>query len=98
MRKVFNNRDSVSTEELLSALNAMDESPWGNLRGAELDSRGLAGRLRKYGVKPKNVRIGEHVVKGYDKADLWDVWERYIPSLPIESATGATSATNAGFD
>ncbi len=82
----------MSTDAILKTLNAMEESPWGNLRGKPLDSRGLAGRLKKYGVKSKNLRMGE-ILKGYDKAHLLDAWERYIPSQPMESATSATSAT-----
>ena len=91
LRGVFGERDSLSTEEILNSLNLMEESPWGDLGGRLLDSRSLARRLKKYGVKPKNVRGDSGVLKGYAKADLWDVWERYIPSHPVETATSATS-------
>lgn len=87
--------DHVGSEELLSALHHMDEAPWADLRGKPLDQRGLARRLTQYGVKSRNVRIGERVVKGYSREDLHDPWTRYLPpSLsPPASATSATSAT-----
>lgn len=93
VREAFKERDVLATSDLLEILNNMDEAPWGDLRGKLLDSRGLAMRLKKYGVVPKTVRIGEATPKGYTRENLYDAWERYLPSLPIASATSATSAT-----
>ncbi len=93
VREAFKERDVLATSELLEILNSMDEAPWGDLRGKPLDSRGLAMRLKKYGVVPKTVRIGTATPKGYTRENLYDAWERYLPSLPITSATSATSAT-----
>lgn len=88
--------DRLASSELLEALNRMDEAPWGDLRGRPLDARGLAGRLKPYGVRPKNLRReGEKVVKGYSVDDFLDPWLRYIPAT---SATSATSATGSEFD
>src|SRR5688572_6706012 len=44
--------DRLTTDALLKGLVALDESPWGDLRGKALDSRGLARRLRGFGVRP----------------------------------------------
>ena len=93
VREAFKERDVLATSDLLEILNNMDEAPWGDLRGKPLDSRGLAMRLKKYGVVPKTVRIGTATPKGYTRENLYDAWERYLPSLPITSATSATSAT-----
>ena len=62
---VFGDEDAVSTEEILAALNAMEEAPWSDLRGRPLDARGLANRLSRYGVKSKVVRIGHRTPRGY---------------------------------
>ena len=93
VREAFKEKDVLATSALLEILNNMDEAPWGDLRGKPLDSRGLAMRLKKYGVAPKSVRIGEATPKGYTRKNLYDAWERYLPSLPITSATSATSTT-----
>ena len=109
LREVFGDQDAMSTEAILTALRNMDEAPWGDLKGKPLDPRGLAGRLRQYGVKSTNVRIGDSVPKGYLRTDLHDPWARYLPayresidniqgnvgSPPIGTATSATSATCA---
>lgn len=70
-----------STEHILTYLNGLEESPWADIRGKALDSRSLASRLRKYGVKSQTVRLGAETAKGYKRADLVDSWERYTPDL-----------------
>jgi len=93
IREAFKEKNVLATSDLLEILNNMDEAPWGDLKGKPLDSRGLAMRLKKYGVVPKTVRIETATPKGYIRENLYDAWERYLPSLPITSATSATSAT-----
>ena len=68
-----------------------------DLDGKPLNDRGLASRLRKYGVKPKVVRVGDATPRGYTREDLHDAWARYLSPLSPESATSATSATEAAF-
>ncbi len=97
LRKVFGSHDALATETILTALVAMTESPWGDLRGKPLDARGLSHRLRPYGIAPKSVRIGDTTPKGYSRDDLHDAWTRYLPSPSAGTATSATSATNAGI-
>ena len=93
LKEIFEDRHAMSTASILAALNAKEESPWGDLKGKPLDSRRLAYFLKKYGVRSKDVRLGETVVKGYTRADLWDQWSRYLAVPPPGSATSATSAT-----
>jgi hypothetical protein len=93
VRTVFGEFDAMSTEDLLTALCALDESPWADLHGKPLNARGLGSRLRTYGVTSKSVRIGDKTPKGYAREDLWDAWSRYLATPPMESATSATSAT-----
>lgn len=78
LRNVFGDREYVFTDDLLGQLTAIDEAPWGDLRGKALDARGLARRLAKYDVKPKTVRIGDRTSKGYARDDLADPWARYV--------------------
>ena len=92
LKTVFGDRPAMFTEDVLAALNGMDEAPWGNLRGNPLDPRGIANRLRQYGVKSTTVRIGDQVSKGYKAEDLFDPWQRYLPpSPPPESVTSVTN-------
>lgn len=90
MRKVFRAQrmDKMHTKDILDYLVMMVEAPWGDLRGKPLDSRGLARYMDKYDVKPKDVRIGDKVNKGYSAADLADPWARYLGAEDKEDGDG----------
>ena len=85
IREAFGDEDRLWTKELIIRLCARDESPWKDIRGNDIDDRGLASRLRPYGIKSKSVRIGgERTQKGYYSADFADAWNRYLPPVQDE--------------
>jgi 5S rRNA maturation endonuclease (ribonuclease M5) len=92
LRTVFGKTEAFFTEAILSALHALEEAPWKDLNGKGLDSRGLALRLRLYGIKSKQIRDGTTNKKGYQRADLADAWTRYLPP-PQTSETSETAET-----
>lgn len=94
LRTIFGTEDHLATEDILTQLHRIEESPWGDLRGKPLDARGLAQRLRPYDIKPTTVRILASTPKGYRREDLHDAWARYLGAPPHESATSATSETD----
>jgi hypothetical protein len=94
LRTVFGDEESLSTEDVLSRLHKLEESPWGDLHGKPLDSRGLAQRLRRFEVRPAVVRIGALTPRGYRRGDLHDPWLRYLGPPAQGSATTATTATD----
>ena len=69
----------MTTTTILNALHDLPESPWNDLKGKPINDRGLAVRLRQYGIESKQVRIGEVTLKGYTRSDFFDVWRRYVP-------------------
>jgi len=77
VRNVVNGHDRMSSTDLVGALNAIEESPWG---GWPLDSRGLARKLKPYGIRPAQIRIGERTMKGYRMTEFVDAWGRYLPT------------------
>jgi len=83
LRTVFTDAgsDHLSTEAILAGLLGLEESPWADIRGKALDARNLARRLSKYQVASKTVRVGDKTPKGYDRADLADVWSRYLADV-----------------
>src|SRR5262245_32914983 len=87
------------TSALLKALHELPEAPWNDLKGKLLNDRGLALRLRQYGIKSKQVRIGDITLKGYEWADFVDAWKRYLPASPSSdtSETRETSETKPNF-
>lgn len=90
IQSVFGQEEKMATVTLLERLNALEESPWANIRGAPLDARGLARRLRRYDVSSKSVRLADAIAKGYERADFADPWARYL-SLSQASVTSVTS-------
>ncbi len=98
LKTVFGDSDHLFTSDILRKLNSLEESPWGDLYGKELNSRGLAQRLRKYEISSRSVRLGEEVAKGYAREDLWDAWERYLPTdvTPNELAKASSYSIHKG--
>lgn len=89
--------DRYSTEGLLEALHNIEDAPWSDLRGRELDSRGLARRLKPYGVTSRKIHLGEGQTKkkGYLREDFYDAWSRYLPGAsPDERGTWGTRGTS----
>ena len=79
---MFDNQEKLPTEDIINGLVEIPESPWGTIRkGEPIDDRGLATRLRKYGITSKALRDGESVFKGYARAQFIDAWKRYVDNL-----------------
>jgi hypothetical protein len=81
--------DRLSTDDMLKKLCELDEAPWGDLRGKALDARGLASRLRHFGVRPDSIRLSVGTKKGYLREWFYDAWSRYLPHSG-GSGTGGT--------
>ena len=98
LRTVFGDKDAMFSKSILMALQGLDESPWSDLKGKPLNERGLAHRLRQYGLTSGTVRVGTDTAKGYTRADLFDVWQRYLPAMSPTSVTSVTSQGNQASD
>jgi hypothetical protein len=92
LQAVFGVTEVMTTTTILNALHNLPESPWNDLKGKPINDRGLAVRLRQYGIGSKQVRVGEVTLKGYTRSDFFDVWRRYVP--PPSSPESETSETN----
>jgi hypothetical protein len=82
LRTVFEDRDAMTTDAVLTALHDLSEAPWAEIiAGKPLNARGLSKRLRGYGIKPRTIRIGDKTPRGYAREDLVDAWSRYLPDV-----------------
>jgi hypothetical protein len=97
LRTIFEGEDSLATKDVLARLCLLEDAPWNDLEGKPITDRQLSQRLGAYGAKSKTVRIGAATPRGYARADLYDLWRRYLPPLVDEIATSATSATSQSF-
>ena len=84
IRDAMGDAETIATADLLSAINANDDLPFGGWSdGKGLDARSLGRLLRPYGLKPRTIRVGDHTAKGYRRDGLQDAWARYLPT-PIQ--------------
>ena len=71
--------DRVHSADLVEWLKALDERPWaGWNKDKGIRPVDLAKQLGAYGIKSKNVRIGEIQKKGYELDDFADAFARYL--------------------
>ena len=85
---VFNTRkaERMFTRDLVQSLNGFSDRPWMEVtNGKGITDRELSQQLRPYGIKPKALRIGELLLKGYVLADCLDAFRRYIPKSELEA-------------
>lgn len=99
VRALFEDRDAMSTADLLHELIQIDASPWASIKGEPITARFLAQMLAKYDVPTNNtVRVGARVVKGYRRDHLFDAWARYLPPLPPKVGNTSNTSNAAGQD
>lgn len=88
LRALFTHHDTdrLPTKALLADLVAMEEAPWGDFDGRQLDGRRMARELARFGVSPVPFKDATNtVVKGYvtyandRQVGLADAWDRYLP-------------------
>ncbi|MGH2545707.1 MAG: DUF3631 domain-containing protein [Actinomycetota bacterium] len=97
IRTVFTDRgeDRIASVDLVSALNEIEESPWG---GWPMDPRKLARELKPFKapsgdkIKPGTVRLEDgRTPKGYYAEQFADAWKRYL-DVPVGEAPQAPPA------
>ena len=72
--------ETLSTNHLLAALQALEERPWNEWRrGKPISARGLAHVLRPFKIQPETIRFTAGVAKGYRRGALQPAWTRYLP-------------------
>jgi hypothetical protein len=81
IREAFDGADRLWTSELIKRLCDREESPWKDIRGKPIDDRVLASRIKGYGVKSTDIRIGSERHKGYYASSFHDAWKRYLPTV-----------------
>lgn len=81
------NEDRLPTLNIVSALCALEESPWATL-GADdsgIDTRFLTKTLKRYEVgSPHVIKFNGASVRGYYRNDFTDAWQRYLPTTPTD--------------
>ena len=59
-REAFGREDRLPTRDLLRYLHALEEAPWADWYGKAISARKVADLLRRYEIRVKKIRFGEH--------------------------------------
>jgi Protein of unknown function (DUF3631)/Bifunctional DNA primase/polymerase, N-terminal len=81
---------AITSGDLASALAAIEGAPWaewGKDNGAISATR-VARMLGRFGIRPRQHKIGGHKIRGYLRSDFEDAWRRQL-RLPGQSGTDA---------
>ena len=90
---VFDGQLAMHTDDLLFALNRLEESQWGAWHdGAGMRPRDLGRLLRPYGVRSRSVRVGDRAAKGYHREQLEGPWSRYVLEKGSQGSQGSQPA------
>jgi hypothetical protein len=94
IREVFteNGSERISSADLVAALVAMTDRPWGECsHGKPLTQNQLARRLKAFELRPRIMRVNGIPAKGYERDDFSDAFSRYSsdsafhPVTPLQS-------------
>ena len=78
--------DRVFTRELIPWLNGFQSHAWAERnKGRPINEQWLAQQLRPYRIRPRVVRIGETVARGYLLSDFMGSFKRYISGLEFSA-------------
>jgi putative DNA primase/helicase len=88
LRDMFIERgvDRLTSKEICAALAEDETRPWHEYRHAKpITQAQLARLLKRYGIHPDSVRVGDKTPKGYKRSDFDDAFQRYLS--PFQAAT-----------
>lgn len=96
IRAIFEAEDTemIFSERLTAELAQLEHRSWGDWRGKSLTPHGLGRLLKAFNIRPKNLRLGPEVKRGYEREQFEQVWTQYLPS---QTATTATSLRDNGL-
>lgn len=104
LRRLFTEKevDKIASEALVKWLETVEERPWAayGRQGKPITKRQVAGLLKDFGIRSKNVRVNAAVIaKGYLLVDCQDSFSRYLPpDPPFLSATPLQESNDATKD
>jgi len=68
----------ISSTSMVQILKADETAPWEDMR---LTPAKVASMLAPYKIKPRDMRIGCKILRGYDSTQFEDSFERYLPPI-----------------
>jgi hypothetical protein len=97
LRSLFHHQDKYPTKVLITALESVEEAPWGDYRaGKPITAQQLAKRLKPFSIGPKQhwFEAEQKNIRGYAKDQFQEAFSRYLPLIKPEDARGAREHEN----
>src|SRR5207249_3924341 len=85
--------DKLPSNKLAESLAAIEGRPWAEWgkHRKPISPNQLANQLRRFGVSPHGIRIGDETPRGYVLDDFGEAFERYLPKPPLPECNSATT-------
>jgi putative DNA primase/helicase len=96
LRSLFQSKgvERLTTEEILTHLNAMDERPWPEWRDrGPMTPRQLALILQRFGIGPARWKQERTSQRGYEPEAFQDAFSRYLPPEPTQATPASFHST-----
>jgi hypothetical protein len=76
--------------EFLVAIEGRPWAEWGKHR-KPISTNQLANQLRRFGISPRGIRVGDETPRGYLLDDFKEAFSRYLPDTPFPDCNNATT-------
>ncbi len=85
--------DRLSSARLAELLVAIEGRPWAewDRQRKPISPNQLANQLRRFGISPQVIRIGDETPRGYMLDDFSEAFMRYLPETPFSKCNSATT-------
>jgi hypothetical protein len=101
IKRIFDKsgRDRMHSDDIVNQLIVMDDRPWPEWKhGKPMTKASLSRLLKPHKIKPKTVRLGDNILKGYELKSFQDAFNRYLSvDTPSQNVTSLQTRTGAGF-
>jgi putative DNA primase/helicase len=81
---------SSNLAESLAAIEGRPWAEWGKHRKA-ISTNQLANQLRRFGISPHVIRVGDETARGYLLEDFREAFSRYLPDIPLPDCNTVTT-------
>jgi hypothetical protein len=90
--------DKLPSAKLAQSLAEFEGRPWAEFGKARkpISANQLANQLRRFGVAPRAIRIGNETPRGYALADFQEAFDRFLAKPGFPECNTATTIENKG--
>ena len=90
--------DKLPSAALAKSLAEMEGRPWADWGKFKkpISPNQLANQLRRFGVAPRTIRVGDETAKGYALPDFTEAFDRFLPKPTLSDRHTVTTLENIG--